>query len=201
MTAHLTSISGARIQRWFDKKGGDPDNGGISRKNRSTEWVAGDADVCQPKFKWSSSGKWLTDFDIQFCFRTIESILKVLLWSFQALNIPVPNPITENHAVPSKRARLDDSARGVTEEQEGPYGTRVLALPSGVVTCNTPICELITVVKPLIRELVEDSNLLKMWISFMSKCDLTIEYLNLQLNESMKLMRRFICSSKNWRWK
>lgn len=90
----------------------------------------------------------------------------------QALNIPVPDPITENHvndvdAIPSKRQRLDANAKSATESLTGPSGTKVLALPSGIVTCNTPICDLITVVKPFIRELVEDSNLLKMWISFM----------------------------------
>lgn len=46
-------------------------------------------------------------------------------------------------------------------------GTKIFALPSGTVNCNGPICELIKVVKPVIRGLVEDSNLLKMWISFM----------------------------------
>lgn len=91
----------------------------------------------------------------------------------QELNIPVPDAVVSNHindidAVPSKRARLDESAtKMVTEHLTGPSGTKVLALPTGTVTCNIPICELIKVVKPFIRDLVEDSNLLKMWISFM----------------------------------
>jgi len=38
-------------------------------------------------------------------------------------------------------------------------GTKVLALPSGPVFCNTNITRLIDMVKPHIRELVEDSNL------------------------------------------
>jgi proteasome activator subunit 3 (PA28 gamma) len=42
-----------------------------------------------------------------------------------------------------------------------------MILPGGSVKCNAPICEIIKVVKPVIRGLVEDSNLLKMWISFM----------------------------------
>lgn len=86
----------------------------------------------------------------------------------------MPDAITANHvndvdAVPAKRARIDGSTKMVTESLTGPSGTKVLALPTGTVTCNTPICELITIVKPFIRELVEDSNLLKMWISFMSE--------------------------------
>lgn len=84
---------------------------------------------------------------------------------YQQVNIPIPDAIVLNHVVenedepPNKRARLSEST--LTS------GTKVLALPSGTVHCNAPICELIKVVKPVIRKLVEDSNLLKMWISFM----------------------------------
>lgn len=84
---------------------------------------------------------------------------------YQNVNIPIPDAIALNHVdekedgPPSKRARLSETAQV--------SGTKVLALPSGTVHCNTPICELIKVVKPVIRKLVEDSNLLKMWISFM----------------------------------
>lgn len=86
----------------------------------------------------------------------------------QDLNIPVPNPIAQNHVNDgepgAKRARVEPNA---TTEHVGTAGTKVLALPSGTVTCNTPICDLINIVKPIIRELVEDSNMLKMWISFL----------------------------------
>lgn len=84
---------------------------------------------------------------------------------YQKVNIPVPDAIALNHVdekedgPPSKRARISETVQV--------SGTKVLALPSGTVHCNTPICELIKVVKPVIRKLVEDSNLLKMWISFM----------------------------------
>lgn len=84
---------------------------------------------------------------------------------FQQVNIPIPDSIAVNNidendgGPPNKRTRLSDSAQI--------SGTKVLALPSGTVHCNIPICELIKVVKPVIRKLVEDSNLLKMWISFM----------------------------------
>lgn len=100
--------------------------------------------------------------------------LSLIVCDVQDLNIPVPDAISANHvndvdAVPAKRARIDESTKMATEHLTGPSGTKVLALPTGSVLCNKPICELITIVKPFIRELVEDSNLLKMWISFMSE--------------------------------
>ncbi|KAH8289624.1 hypothetical protein KR054_008139 [Drosophila jambulina] len=83
----------------------------------------------------------------------------------QDLNIPAlppvlvkQDPATEDgDHPPTKRARNDVLITGVP----------VLALPSGTVPCNKPLCDMIKVVKPIIRKLVEDSNLLKMWISFM----------------------------------
>lgn len=84
----------------------------------------------------------------------------------QPLNIPIPEPIELNHvnndadgAQPAKRPR--------NESNSEPSGTKVYALPMGKVACNAVICDVIKVVKPIIRALVEDTNLLKMWISFM----------------------------------
>lgn len=74
------------------------------------------------------------------------------------INIPAPIPVADEDQPPSKRARVEASDA---------IGTKVMILPSGSVKCNAPICEIIKVVKPVIRGLVEDSNLLKMWISFM----------------------------------
>uniref|UniRef100_A0A336L3W4 CSON003843 protein n=1 Tax=Culicoides sonorensis TaxID=179676 RepID=A0A336L3W4_CULSO len=81
---------------------------------------------------------------------------------YQDLNIPVPDPVVchdgSGDGPVAKRARVDvDSVTG----------TKVMALPTGSVKCNVLITDLIEVVKPIIRELVEDSNLLKMWISFL----------------------------------
>ncbi|KAH8374148.1 proteasome activator complex subunit 3 [Drosophila serrata] len=83
----------------------------------------------------------------------------------QDLNIPALPPVLVKQETatedgdhpPTKRARNDVLISGVP----------VLALPSGTVPCNKPLCDMIKVVKPIIRKLVEDSNLLKMWISFM----------------------------------
>lgn len=41
-------------------------------------------------------------------------------------------------------------------------GTKVLALPSGPVTCNSILSKHIDTVKPFIRELVEHANLVSM---------------------------------------
>ncbi|CAH4027272.1 proteasome activator complex subunit 3 isoform X1 [Pieris brassicae] len=82
----------------------------------------------------------------------------------QDLNIPVPPPIQAVNEPNAKRARLDSSEVSSNTTLEG---TRVYALPNGSVPCNKPLSDLIHLVKPHIRELIEDSNLLKMWISFM----------------------------------
>ncbi|XP_022917569.2 proteasome activator complex subunit 3 isoform X2 [Onthophagus taurus] len=79
---------------------------------------------------------------------------------YQELNIPVPDPIVLNNHddPPAKRIKLDNNVQ---------EGTKVMALPNGSVTTNKHIQDLVNLVKPHIRKLVEDSNLLKMWISFM----------------------------------
>lgn len=84
---------------------------------------------------------------------------------YQDLNIPVPDPIllcdgADGDSVQpvAKRARV---------EIDNVTGTKVMVLPTGSVKCNIYITDLIEIVKPIIRELVEDSNLLKMWISFL----------------------------------
>ncbi|XP_030761710.1 proteasome activator complex subunit 3 isoform X2 [Sitophilus oryzae] len=80
----------------------------------------------------------------------------------QDLNIPVPDPILLNSnsdLPPAKKTKYDNS---ISKE-----GTKVLALPSGSVATNKNLVELVELVKPHIRKLVEDSNTMKMWISFM----------------------------------
>lgn len=80
---------------------------------------------------------------------------------YQDLNINIPEPVLANNdddQPPAKRSRVEAS---------DVIGTKVMILPTGSVKCNAPICDIIKVVKPVIRSLVEDSNLLKMWISFM----------------------------------
>lgn len=78
------------------------------------------------------------------------------------LNIPVPDPILlkdDDDMPPKKKVKYDNS---ISQD-----GTKVMLLPSGSVPSNKHLVELIDIVKPRIRKLMEDSNLLKMWISFM----------------------------------
>ncbi|CAB3236771.1 unnamed protein product [Arctia plantaginis] len=83
----------------------------------------------------------------------------------QDLNIPVPPPSSGTNEPNAKRQRIDSSE--LSSSNASVEGTRVYSLPNGTVPCNKPLSDLIHLVKPHIRELVEDSNLLKMWISFM----------------------------------
>jgi len=103
----------------------------------------------------------------------------------QIINIPIPdaqaisrgfnnhNNTEENAISPPVRGkrRKVDTAKvpevELTDNDIKVQGTKVLALSSGPVTCNTKITRLIDVVKPHIRELVEDSNVLKMWVTFL----------------------------------
>lgn len=75
---------------------------------------------------------------------------------FQDLNIPVPPPAAAANEPNAKRQRMDSSEVSSNTTIEG---TRVYALPNGTVPCNKPLSDLIHLVKPHIRELVEDSNL------------------------------------------
>jgi len=85
---------------------------------------------------------------------------------YHELNIPVPDPIVLNSShsndglPPAKKTKYDNSI----SSQDG---TKVMALPTGAVPSNKHLLELVAIVKPHIRKLMEDSNLLKMWISFM----------------------------------
>ncbi|XP_015595008.1 proteasome activator complex subunit 3 isoform X2 [Cephus cinctus] len=81
----------------------------------------------------------------------------------QDLNVPIPDPIVLNHSEDEPRPKKKKLDNCVEEAS----GTKVMILPNGPVPCNKPLSELIHIVKPYIRQLLEDSNLLKMWISFM----------------------------------
>jgi proteasome activator subunit 3 (PA28 gamma) len=58
----------------------------------------------------------------------------------------------------SKKWKYDNC---VDNENEVP-GTKVMALPTGAVTCNKHLCDVVAVVKPHIRQLIEDANLVHM---------------------------------------
>lgn len=83
---------------------------------------------------------------------------------FHDLDIPVPDPILlnnnheEDEPPPSKRKRGGAAVVAAAEKPSGDNtgGTKVMALPTGMIRTNSPICEIIKVVKPVIRKLVED---------------------------------------------
>lgn len=87
----------------------------------------------------------------------------------QDLNIPIPDPIVissnNNGANASESNTASAGDGGDTDEPsakrprtDNPLvsGTKVMYLPSGSVPCNAPLCEMIKIVKPIIRKLVED---------------------------------------------
>ncbi|XP_011182416.1 proteasome activator complex subunit 3 [Zeugodacus cucurbitae] len=87
----------------------------------------------------------------------------------QDLNIPTPDPILVNNHAESADDGGDADQPAAKRPRVDHFvpGTKVMCLPTGSVPCNAPLCEMIKIVKPIIRKLVEDSNLLKMWISFL----------------------------------
>lgn len=75
------------------------------------------------------------------------------------LNIPVPDPVIIKEDGPAaKRARV---------EEDLPAGSRVMALPNGMSPSNRHIVEVVEIVKPHIRELIDHANKVKMWITYM----------------------------------
>ncbi|XP_022667960.1 proteasome activator complex subunit 3-like isoform X2 [Varroa destructor] len=91
------------------------------------------------------------------------------------INVPRPSPVFDN----SNQAQESPSKNHLSENGEPKAkrlcfietdkigGTKVLALPGGVVGLNEAITSMYTVVKPLIAQLINDCNLLKMWIQFL----------------------------------
>jgi len=82
------------------------------------------------------------------------------------LNIPVPEAPLVNHEtdeVPSKKRKFNILSNDVSDVQ----GTKVLLLPNGTVPSNKHIVDVVELVKPRIQQLVEDANVLKMWIQFL----------------------------------
>ncbi|BET03301.1 Proteasome activator complex subunit [Nesidiocoris tenuis] len=77
----------------------------------------------------------------------------------QAINIDVPDPIVVNNGEPP--------AKRLKTETNCVEGTKVLMFENGPVKCNQVLMQVIKIVKPHIKQLIEDANLLKMWVSFM----------------------------------
>jgi len=80
------------------------------------------------------------------------------------VNIPIPQ-------VPNYTNHVDDNGDPGPKkrkfEEDTISGTKVLVLPNGTSPSNKFITELIKLVKPKMKQLVEDANLLKMWVLFL----------------------------------
>ena len=112
----------------------------------------------------------------------LDKLLNTELFSLNNLsklkcdpNIPIPDVedasvvdgITTNHVLNNHEvAKLVQKNRKLAEIEEVSV-TKGLALPNGVAPCNPYISEVKEVVKPKVIQLVEDVNLLKMWILFL----------------------------------
>jgi len=80
------------------------------------------------------------------------------------LNIPIPAPVTANH---DSGDAQDMSKKRKLEEMMSVPGSKVVVLPNGAVNTNLEILELINMVKPEIRELIDNANKVKMWITYL----------------------------------
>lgn len=80
------------------------------------------------------------------------------------INIAVPEPVILNNCTSplTKKRKMD-----VEMDVNATDGTKVFSFVAGMALSNKKLSKLINVLKPVIKQLVEDSNILKMWISFM----------------------------------
>jgi proteasome activator subunit 3 (PA28 gamma) len=72
------------------------------------------------------------------------------------------NPVfVDSHVVEqpaSKKWKYDNCVDSASEVP----GTKVMALLTGAVPCNKHLCDVVGIVKPHIRQLIEDANLVNM---------------------------------------
>lgn len=104
--------------------------------------------------------------ELEALLKTEKLIIKDLSSIHCELNIPVPDPPLLNHdidEISSKKRKFSVLSNDVSELQ----GTKVLLLPNGSVPSNSHIVDVVELVKPRIQQLVEDANVLKMWIQFL----------------------------------
>ncbi|XP_040291345.1 proteasome activator complex subunit 3 [Bufo bufo] len=81
------------------------------------------------------------------------------------INLPVPDPILLSNShdgidTPTlKKRKLEDG--------EDCSGTKIFAMPNGMLKSNAPLVEIIERVKPEIRLLIEKCNTVKMWVQLL----------------------------------
>ncbi|XP_061179916.1 proteasome activator complex subunit 3-like [Saccostrea echinata] len=82
------------------------------------------------------------------------------------LNIPCPDPILYTNNVsgdePAGKKRKFEN-----DDHNDVSGTKVMVLPNGPAPCNKKLVVIAEKLKPLIRDLMDHTNMLKMWIAFL----------------------------------
>lgn len=81
----------------------------------------------------------------------------------EEVNIPSPGGVKHNDLSgehTTKKRKLEDVENDIS-------GSKMTVLPTGPVCCNIRLLEMIDVVKPRIRTLVDNANTIKMWITYM----------------------------------
>jgi len=79
------------------------------------------------------------------------------------VDLDIPVPASED----KKNGDLGETKKRKLDDEVDMEGSKVFVLPNGIVKTNPTITRLLKLVKPHLRQLVQDTNLLKMWISFM----------------------------------
>lgn len=93
----------------------------------------------------------------------------------QSVNIPYPVPLvdelTTNNDTTSepstKKRKVEVDANNHSSTPTAPTGTRVLVFPNGPVPYNQCVYKYCERTKPLMRGLMEHSNMVRMWINFL----------------------------------
>jgi len=137
-TAGLDEVPKLKLEEW--KNGWKTDAEKLVVESFPSKVLEIDAVICSAKFQL----KRLPEFQVD-------------------INVPIPDSkvALENCSTVNKKRKLDDMDDVAME------GTKVVAFVNGVVPSNKHIMELINVVKPIVREVVESVNKLKMWILFL----------------------------------
>ncbi|XP_060597444.1 proteasome activator complex subunit 3-like isoform X1 [Ruditapes philippinarum] len=139
----------------------------VSQKKKSDHDEYVDDDIVVQEFKdtFKSEGEHLVKTVFPQKIIELEEIHKSLSLSklsevHSDLNIPVPEAIhldNGNDEPATKKRKHDHSVQG----------TEVLALPNGPCPINKKLCDISEQLKPYIRDLIDHSNTIKMWISFL----------------------------------
>jgi len=76
------------------------------------------------------------------------------------VDLDIPVPASED----KKNGDLGETKKRKLDDEVDMEGSKVFVLPNGIVKTNPTITRLLKLVKPHLRQLVQDTNLLKMWI-------------------------------------